>query len=127
MAQIWRSLARCASCRVTAERIPCGDGNIPRCIEQNVDWASELIGYAQDRGVTRFEATQAAEADWSRHIEELAEGLLYTLVDSWMTGVNTNFEGRNVRRVLQYQGGAPQYREHCDAVAAAGYRGMVLA
>jgi hypothetical protein len=76
--------------------------------------------------VTRFETTPDAEAEWSRHVEELAEGLLYTLVDSWMTGVNTNVEGRNVRRVLQYQGGAPQYRERCDAVAAAGYEGMVL-
>jgi len=101
--------------------------NIPRCIEQNVDWAYDLIRYARDRNVMRFETTPEAEADWSAHIEELAEGLLYTLVDSWMTGVNTNVEGRNVRRVLQYQGGAPQYREHCDAVAKAGYKGMVLA
>jgi len=101
--------------------------NIPRCIEQNVDWAYDLIRYALDRNVMRFETTPEAEADWSAHIEELAEGLLYTLVDSWMTGVNTNVEGRNVRRVLQYQGGAPQYREHCDAVAKAGYKGMALA
>ena len=100
--------------------------NIPRCIEQNVDWASELINYASAHQVTRFETTADAETDWSRHVEELAEGLLYTLVDSWMTGVNTNVEGRNVRRVLQYQGGAPQYRERCAAVAAAGYAGMVL-
>lgn len=101
--------------------------NIPRCIEQNVDWASDLIRYAGEHGVTRFEATAQAEAEWSQHVEELAEGLLYTLVDSWMTGINTNVEGRNMRRVLQYQGGAPQYRERCDAVAASGYEGMVLA
>jgi hypothetical protein len=31
-----------------------------------------------------------------------------------------------VRRILQYQGGAPAYRERCDAVAAAGYAGMEL-
>ena len=100
--------------------------NIPRCIEQNVDWASDLIGYAEAHGVTRFEATPPAEADWSRHVEEVAAGMLYTQVDSWLTGINSNVEGRNVRRVLQYQGGAPQYRERCDAVAAAGYAGMVL-
>ncbi len=101
--------------------------NIPRCIEQNVDWASDLIGYASAHGITRFEALPDAEADWSRHVDEVAAGMLYTQVDSWLTGINSNVEGRNVRRVLQYQGGAPQYRERCDAVAAAGYAGMVLA
>ena len=101
--------------------------NIPRCIEQNVDWVSDLIGYAGKHEVTRLEATTDAETDWSRHVEELADGMLYTLVNSWMTGINTNVEGRNVRRVLQYQGGAPQYRERCDAVAEHGYEGMVLA
>ena len=100
--------------------------NIPRCIEQNVDWIAGLMRHARDHKITRLEAEPAAEADWSKHVEELASGLLYTLVDSWMTGINTNVEGRNVRRVLQYQGGAPAYREHCDAIAREGYRGMTL-
>jgi cation diffusion facilitator CzcD-associated flavoprotein CzcO len=100
--------------------------NIPRCIEQNVDWVTELMRHAEARGITRIESTAEAEADWSKHVEELASGLLYTLVDSWMTGVNRNVEGRSVRRILQYQGGAPAYRAHCDAVAAAGYTGMTL-
>ncbi len=85
-----------------------------------------MRGYAQTHGITRFEATAEAEAEGSRPVEELAEGMLYTLVDSWMTGVNRNVEGKDVRRVLQYQGGAPQYRAKCDEVAANGYAGMVL-
>jgi cation diffusion facilitator CzcD-associated flavoprotein CzcO len=100
--------------------------NIPRCIEQNVEWVTGLLRDVHDRGITRFEATAEAETEWSKHVEELAEGMLYTLVDSWMTGINPNVEGKNVRRVLQYQGGAPQYRAKCDEVAAAGYAGMVL-
>ena len=100
--------------------------NIPRCIEQNVEWVTELMRYAREKGITRIETTPEAEADWSRHVEELAGGLLYTLVDSWMTGINRNVEGRTTRRVLQYQGGAPANREHCDAVARAGYTGMTL-
>ncbi|KAA6406358.1 MAG: hypothetical protein FRX48_09860 [Lasallia pustulata] len=40
---------------------------------------------ARDRRITRFEATPEAEAEWSRHIEELAEGMLYTQIDSWAT------------------------------------------
>jgi cation diffusion facilitator CzcD-associated flavoprotein CzcO len=100
--------------------------NIPRCIEQNVEWITGLMAHAQAQGITRLEATEAAEQDWSRHVEELASGLLYTLVDSWMTGINRNIEGRDHRRILQYQGGAPAYRDHCARVAAEGYSGMVL-
>jgi thioredoxin reductase len=100
--------------------------NIPRCIEQNVDWVADLMRYARDHGVKRFEATPEAEAEWSRHVEELASGMLYTLVDSWMTGINTNVDGHTTRRVLQYQGGAPAYRAKCEEVAEGGYVGMVL-
>ena len=100
--------------------------NIPRCIEQNVDWVTDLLRFARDAGCTRFEATPEAEADWTQHIDELAEDMLYTKIDSWATGVNTNVEGRSVRRILQYQGGAPAYRARCDEVATQGYAGMVL-
>ncbi len=100
--------------------------NIPRCIEQNVDWVTDLMRVARDRCITRFEATPEAEAEWSRHVEELADGMLYTQVDSWATGINSNVDGHNVRRILQYQGGAPAYRERCDEVASNAYAGMVL-
>ena len=100
--------------------------NIPRCIEQNVDWVTELLTYTRDHGVTRVEASVAAEADWTAHIDELASGMLYTQIDSWATGINRNVEGKDVRRILQYQGGAPAYRAACDAVAAKGYEGMIL-
>jgi cation diffusion facilitator CzcD-associated flavoprotein CzcO len=100
--------------------------NIPRCIEQNVEWVTDLMRTLRDGGCTRFEATLEAEADWSQHVEELAGGMLYTQVDSWATGVNRNVEGKDVRRILQYQGGAPAYRARCDEVAANGYAGMVL-
>ncbi|MSP30841.1 MAG: NAD(P)/FAD-dependent oxidoreductase [Acetobacteraceae bacterium] len=100
--------------------------NVPRCIEQNVDWITDLMRHARERGMARIESTPEAEADWTQHVEEVASGLLYAQVDSWLTGINTNVEGKNVRRILQYQGGAPAYREHCDKIAAAGYTGMVL-
>ncbi len=100
--------------------------NIPRCIEQNVDWATDLLRYARDTACTRFETKPEAEADWTRHIDELAEGMLYSKIDSWATGINSNVEGKTTRRILQYQGGAPAYRARCDEVAANGYTGMTL-
>jgi hypothetical protein len=62
-----------------------------------------------------------SEADWSKPVEEQESGMLYTLVDSWMTRINTNADGRNVRRVLQYQGSVPAYRARSDAIPADGY------
>ena len=48
-------------------------------------------------------------------------------VASWMTGVNLNGEGKQKARIMRYSGGHPSYREHCDAVAAEGYRKLALA
>jgi hypothetical protein len=54
------------------------------------------------------------------------EGLLFTEVDSWMTGINRNVEGKQVRRIMRYSGGHPAFRERCEA-AADGYRELALA
>ena len=51
-----------------------------------------------------------------------AAPLLSSKVDSWQTGVNRNVEGRQVRRVLGYYGGAVEYRKRTGDVAAGGYR-----
>ena len=53
---------------------------------------------------------------------EAAAGLLFSQVNSWQTGVNRNVEGRDVRRVLGYYGGAVAYRRKAEAVAAGGYQ-----
>jgi len=34
--------------------------NLPRCIEQNVEFVSDLLGYMRDKGLTRIEATPEA-------------------------------------------------------------------
>ena len=47
-------------------------------------------------------------------------------IGSWMTGVNGNVEGKHKPRIMRYSGGHTAYREHCDAVAADGYRELAL-
>jgi cation diffusion facilitator CzcD-associated flavoprotein CzcO len=101
--------------------------NLPRCIEQNVEWVSDLLRYMRARGLTRVEATAPAEAGWTAHVHETAARLLLMQVDSWMTGVNKNVAGRQKRTFMAYAGGAPKYRQKCDEVAAHGYEGFVLA
>ncbi|TAJ81426.1 hypothetical protein [Reyranella sp.] len=71
--------------------------------------------------------TQEAERVWTEHVYELASRMLFTKVDSWFTGINTNVPGKQKRTFLPYSGGAPAYREKCDEVAANGYEGLILA
>jgi cation diffusion facilitator CzcD-associated flavoprotein CzcO len=101
-------------------------GNIPRSIEYNVDWVTGLVRYARDHDLTRLEATEAGVTAWTDHVKSLGVGLLSNEVDSWMTGVNRNVEGKQTRIINRYSGSAPAYRARCDAVAAEGYRELAL-
>jgi cation diffusion facilitator CzcD-associated flavoprotein CzcO len=104
-----------------------GLGNFPRAAEFSADWVTGLIRFAHERGLTRIEATAAGVADWTDHVIACSEGLLANEIDSWMTGVNRNVEGKNVRRIMRYSGGHPKFRERCEAVVADGYRELTLA
>jgi hypothetical protein len=64
---------------------------------------------------------------WTEHVRALGVGLLSNEVDSWMTGVNKNVDGKQVRIIARYSGSAPAYRERCDAVANDDYRELALA
>jgi cation diffusion facilitator CzcD-associated flavoprotein CzcO len=101
-------------------------GNIPRSIEYSVDWVTGLMLFARDKGLTRLEATPAGVESWTDHVKTLGVGLLSNEVDSWMTGINRNVEGKNVRIVARYSGSAPAYRARCDEVAANGYSELRL-
>src|SRR5215475_5441612 len=100
--------------------------NIPRCIEQNVEWVTALLRHMQEKGLTRVEATGVAESAWTEHVQEVSQRLLFTQINSWMTGINTNISGKQKRTVLVYAGGAPAYRKRCDEVAAKGYEGFAF-
>jgi cation diffusion facilitator CzcD-associated flavoprotein CzcO len=101
-------------------------GNIPRSIEYSVDWVTGLIRFARDKGLTRLEATPEGVKDWTDHVKALGVGLLSNEVDSWMTGINRNVEGKQTRIVARYSGSAPAYRARCDEVAAKGYNELML-
>jgi cation diffusion facilitator CzcD-associated flavoprotein CzcO len=102
-------------------------GNIPRSIEYSVEWVTGVIRFAQEKGLTRLEATADGVASWTDHVKALGVGLLSNEVDSWMTGINRNVDGKTKRIVARYSGSAPAYRERCDAVAAKDYDELKLA
>ena len=65
-------------------------------------------------------------ASWTDHVKALGVGLLSNEINSWMTGINTNVEGKQTRIIARYSGSAPAYRARCDEVAAKNYRELAL-
>ena len=100
--------------------------NIPRCIEQNVEWVAKLFSYIREHNFTRIVPTLDAEDEWTAHVHDAAAKLLFTKVDSWFTGINSNIVGKDQRTSLLYAGGAPSYKEKCDEAAINDYTGFVL-
>ncbi|WP_398471951.1 flavin-containing monooxygenase [Tardiphaga sp.] len=98
-----------------------GLSNYTRTAEYSVEWITDLVQFATERGLSRIEATPLAVQEWTDHVLALGQGQLMNEVGSWMTGVNRNIEGKQKPRIMRYSGGHPAYREYCDAVAAEGY------
>ncbi|MGE0821456.1 MAG: flavin-containing monooxygenase [Candidatus Binatia bacterium] len=97
--------------------------NIPRCIEQNVEWVTACIRYMYEHDYRRIEATLEAEDAWTEHVADMANRTLLPMADSWFMGANTPGKARNF---LLYAGGSPNYRKKCEEVAANGYEGFLL-
>ena len=97
-------------------------GNIPRNIEEIVDWVTDMINHMRQHQYNRVEPRPDAVAQWGEHVEKAVENLLFSQVNSWQTGINRNVEGRDVRRTLGYYGGAVEYRRMAQEVASKGYR-----
>ena len=104
-----------------------GLGNYTRTAEYSVEWVTGVVRHATENGLTRVSCTAAGVGEWTNYVLGLGEDLLMNEVPSWMTGVNRNVEGKQVPRVMRYSGGHPAYRQHCDAIAAAGYPQLALA
>ena len=97
-------------------------GNIPRNIEELVDWVTGMIRFMREQGHTRAEPRTEAVDEWASLCEKASAPLLSSKIASWQTGVNQNVAGKQVPRVLGYNGGAGRYRKKAMAVADGGYR-----
>lgn len=102
-------------------------GNIPLSIQFGVEWSAQLLRYARDQGINYINPKAESVEEWTDLVKQLAKGLLSMDVDSWMTGVNSNVEGRQKRIVARWCGSCPSYRERCQEEAASQYPGFVLA
>ncbi len=102
-------------------------GNIPRSAEYNVLWVTDLIRFLREHGYTYVVPRDEAIEEWTNFVLKTREGLLSNEVDSWMTGINQNVEGKQERIVARYSGSAPAFRKKANAVAEGGYSELVLA
>ena len=97
--------------------------NIPRCIEQNVEWVTDCLKYMKDNDISRIDPNKDAEEEWTEHVQDVASGTLFTKADSWFMGAN--IPGKP-RQMYLYAGGSPLYRKTCDRVAENNYEGYTL-
>lgn len=108
---------------VTGPQSPAVLSNMIVSIEQHVGWIVDALTTAREQGVTRFEASEPAEAEWLAHAAELSEMMVYRNASSWYVGANV---AGKARVVLPYLGGVGPFRAKCDEVARSGYAGFVL-
>ncbi|MGE0419488.1 MAG: flavin-containing monooxygenase [Acetobacteraceae bacterium] len=101
-------------------------GNIPQAIEHSVEFQTGLLRHMLANNYQRVETRPEKVEEWTDIVIKAAEPLLSSQVDSWQTGVNRNVEGRQVRRVLGYNGNGVHYRQTTDAVAKGGYKEFVF-
>ncbi len=99
--------------------------NMLVAIEQHVNWIGDCIDYLQTNHIDSIEPTEQAEQDWIAHVNEVAEGTMYTApsCNSWYLGAN--IPGKP-RIFMPYVGGYPQYKARCDNAAREGYSGFEL-
>ncbi|MFI4933005.1 MAG: flavin-containing monooxygenase [Caulobacterales bacterium] len=108
---------------VTGPGSPSVLANMAVAIEQHVDWIAGCIAYLSDRQVGTIEAKSDAQEAWVAHVNEVAEGTLFPLANSWYLGAN--IPGKP-RVFMPYIGGFAVYRQTCEDVAAKNYDGFVL-
>jgi cation diffusion facilitator CzcD-associated flavoprotein CzcO len=98
--------------------------NMAVAIEQHVEWIADCIAWMNARQAGGIEATEAAQDEWVAHVNEVADGTVYPLANSWYLGANVPGKPRVF---MPYIGGFPVYRDKCNEVAAKGYEGCVVA
>lgn len=99
--------------------------NIPRCIEQNVEWVTDLMAHMRKKQLVNIAPIQSAEESWTQEVLDAADQTLFPTADSWFMGVNQNVADKK-RTFMLYVSGSETYRQKCDEVAANDYEGFTL-
>ena len=109
---------------ITGPQSPSVLTNMVVSIEQHVDWVAACIANLDSEGLSTIEPSIDAEDAWVDHVNQIAQGTMYTAetCNSWYIGAN--IPGKP-RIFMPYVGGLGRYTEKCAAVAANGYEGFI--
>ncbi len=98
--------------------------NMPRSIEQHVDWIINLISYMMQSDFKEVDTNEIAAKKWTKHVTDVANRTLLPRANhSWYLGAN--IPGKP-RVFMPYANGLNNYRKYCDEVAAENYPGLVF-
>ena len=98
--------------------------NMPRAIEQHVDWVTDCISHMERNNLNSVEATAGAVENWVEHVNDTAnKTLLPKAKHSWYLGANVPGKPRVF---MPYTGGLNNYREICNKKAKDGYTGFLF-
>ena len=106
---------------ITGPGSPSVLSNMLVSIEQHVDWLADCLKHMRNNQYASVEAEPAAETQWVEHVNEVANATLFPKGGSWYLGANV---AGKPRVFMPYAGGVGAYRELCDEVVEAGYRGL---
>ncbi len=99
--------------------------NMLIAIEQHINWIGDCMIHLRSNNLAGIEAREEAELEWVEHVNEVAQGTMYTTpsCNSWYLGAN--IPGKP-RIFMPYVGGYPRYKQRCDDAAASGYSEFTL-
>ena len=98
--------------------------NMPRSIEQHVDWITQFLRYLMNSNMTKVEAKAIDAENWTEYVTEIANKTLMPKAGhSWYLGAN--IPGKP-RVFMPYANGLNNYRDECETVAAGGYTGFKI-
>ena len=81
--------------------------NMLVAIEQHINWIGDCVSHLKSQGIERIEPLAESEQRWVAHVNQVAEGTMFTAptCNSWYLGAN--IKGKP-RIFMPYVGGFPQ-------------------
>jgi len=98
--------------------------NMPRAIEQHVDWVTMCISKLINMKKNKIEASHSAALAWLDEVKLESERTMFLKTsNSWYLG--TNVKGKP-KGFIPYSGGLDKYTNICNAIAQNGYKGFII-
>ncbi|KAM3424604.1 hypothetical protein BST61_g6594 [Cercospora zeina] len=99
---------------------PTAFSNGPSCTQFQAEFVEEAMKRILNDGITRFEATPEAEADWCKRMNEKWDVTLFPMAKSWYSGAN--IPGKKIEP-LNWAGGMVEYVDSLHRSLENDYQG----